>query len=146
MKKIKFASLALAFLIVLSSFPAFAVKDTRDASPVLDSYMVGLYAEGNGSMSIEFEVFGTGFMDRIGVSYILIEEEILPGTWVPFDTVTPDIDDETFFSTDIYIHKDSYTFSGTPGLRYRATITAYAELDGISDTGEVTSPIRLCVY
>ena len=136
----------MALIFALNTSMASAAVDARDASPVLESYGIGLYPEGDGIMYISLEVWGTKTMDLIGAYSLFIEEEILPDTWVLFDMLYFDFDDELYFTEDSVYYIGSYFFTGIPGNRYRATLTAYAELDGVSDTGEVTSLERLCVY
>ena len=145
MKKKSIAAI-IALILSLNTSVAFATANTRDASPVLSSYSIGLYAEGNSVMDIDFTIYGTDYMDKIGAYSLLIEEEILPDVWVLYEMLYFDFDDERYFSNDNFFHEGTYTFVGFEGNRYRATLTAYAELDGVSDTGEVTSPARLCVY
>ena len=144
MKKVRVLPTLLALIFALNTSMPFAAVDVRDASPVLESYGIGIYAEGNSSMDITFEVWGTKTMDRLGASSLFIEEEILPDTWVLFDMLYFDFDDERYFTEDSVYHIGHYYFNGLPGNRYRATLTAYAELDGVSDTGEVSSPARVC--
>ena len=141
MRSRKLFPIILCLVVILSVPSSFAATH---ASTCLSSYAFVLYAEGNGERDVEFEILGTNIMDKVGVYSLLIEEEVLPDVWVFHSIVYGEDNESTFFTENSIIHKDSYTFKGTPGLRYRVTLTAYAELGSDSDTGDVTSAARRC--
>lgn len=145
MKK-RIFSFLLAFAMLGSSVCAAAVEPeepTPYASLYLDGYGISLKAKGGGKMVITFIVFGTNDMDCIGAQKILVEE--WDGTeWVKTGTLTAEKNSE-FYAYNVSEHAETATFYGLPGVQYRATLTAYAELDGGSDTGTVTSNIETCI-
>lgn len=141
MNKRKVLPIFLCLFILLQATTSLAATQ---ASTCLNSYSIGLYADGNGIMDVEYEIIGTNYMDKIGVYSLLIEEEALPDIWIFHSIVYGENDEDVYFTEDSLIHKGSYSFRGIPGLRYRVTLTAYAELDSDSDTGDVTSVVRLC--
>lgn len=112
------------------------------ASEYLDGYAIGVNAKGGGRMSITFIVYGTDTMDKIGAQKIVVEE--WDGkSWEEIITYTVE-ENSKFYATKAAEHTASVSFYGLPGLQYRATLTAYAEKNGGSDTGTVTSYIETC--
>ena len=104
MKKAQFIAVITALVLSFNTTAAFASSDSRRASLVLDSYFIGLYPEEKEVMEVEFMIYGTDYMDKIGAYSLFIEEEILPDTWVLFDMVYFDFDDERYFSNDSFFH------------------------------------------
>lgn len=144
MKKCIFSFL-LVFAMLGSAICATAVEPeepTPYASLYLDGYGVSLAAKGGGKMTVTFIVYGTDDMDCLGAQKIVIEE--WDGIeWTKMGTLTAE-KNPGFYAYDISEHAASANFYGIPGMHYRATLTAYAELDGGSDTGTVTSNIETC--
>lgn len=144
MKK-RICSLLLAFLMLGSSLCAVATEPegpSPRASYYLDGYAIGVNAKGGGVMSVTFVVYGTTIMDCLGAQKILVEE--WDGSdWIETGTLSVEKNPH-FYTTNASEYTASATFYGLPGVPYRATLTAYAELDGGSDTGTVTSPIETC--
>lgn len=133
----------LALLFLSASLCAVAAAPAPHASLYLDGYGVGVKAKGSGRMAVTYVVFGTDIMDRLGAQTILVEE--WDGSeWVKFGTYSVS-KNPSFYATDVSEHAATIYFYGTPGLDYRATLTAYAELDGKSDTGTVTSKSETCI-
>lgn len=145
MKK-RIFSFLLAFAMLGSSVCATAAEldePVPHASLYLDGYGISIKAKGGGKMTITFIVYGTDDMDCLGAQKILVEE--WDGTeWVKTGTLTAE-KNPGFYAYDAAEHIASTSFYGLPGVQYRATLTAYAELDGGSDTGTVTSNIETCI-
>lgn len=145
MKKRLFSFL-LALAMLGSSVCATAVEleePVPHASLYLDAYAVGVKAKGGGKMTITFIVYGTDDMDCLGAQEILVEE--WDGTeWLETGTMTAKKNPE-FYAYNASEHIGSADFYGLPGVPYRATLTAYAEKDGGSDTGTVTSNPETCI-
>lgn len=121
---------------------AKAVQVEPRASLYLDGYAIGIVPKGGHLMSVTFIVYGTDIMDRLGAKKILIEE--WDGVeW--FETMTYSVEkNPEFYGTNASEHAESVTFYGLPGVQYRATLTAYAELNGGSDTGVLVSSPKTC--
>lgn len=137
------AALMLTSLVLAVEAPAADDQITPRASYYLSGYSSGLVAKGNRKMNVNFSVFGTREMDKIGVNEVLVE--YWNGSdWV-IDHHAYGSNHADFYSTNSNAHAGGYSFYGMPGLKYRATVTAYAELDGGSDTGEITSQEVVCV-
>lgn len=145
MIKKRMVSFLLAFCVLCGSIGAAAAEQMEPiphASLYLDAYAIGVNAKGNCKMSVTFIVYGTDTMDCIGAKEIAVEE--WDGTeWTPTATYSVKKNPQ-FYASNVSEHAESITFYGLPGVKYRATLTAYAEKDGGSDTGTVTSPIETC--
>lgn len=145
MKK-RIFSFLLVFAVLGSSVCTTAVEleePVPHASLYLDAYAIGVEALGGGEMMVTFIVYGTDDMDCIGAQKILVEE--WDGTeWVKTGTLTAEKNPK-FYAYNVSEHAEATTFYGLPGVHYRATLTAYAELDGGSDTGTVTSNPETCI-
>ncbi len=144
MKK-RILSFLLAALMLGSFVYATATELTEltpRASLYLDGYGVGISAKGGGKMTVSFVVYGTDVMDCLGAQKIVIEE--WDGEdWLKTGTLTVEKNPD-FYSYDASEHAASAHFYGLPGIQYRATLTAYAERNGGSDTGTVTSDPTTC--
>lgn len=142
MKK-RICTFLLAFALLGGSVCAQAAELTpHRASLYLDGYGVSINPKGGGLMSITYIVYGTKTMDRIGAQKILIEE--WDGSdWVTTGTLSVEKNPD-FYASNVSEYAGSTTFYGLPGIQYRATLTAYAELNGGSDTGTITSIPKTC--
>lgn len=144
MKKRIFCFLLVFALLgnLTCSFAAEPEELQPYASDYLDTYGIGVTAKGGGRMSVTFLVYGTDTMDKIGAQKIVVEE--WDGeSWANFAEYTAS-KNSNFLLTQAAEHTASVTFYGTPGLQYRATLYAYAELDGVFDMGTVTSYVETC--
>lgn len=139
----------VSFLLVLcmlggaaSAIAVDRAEPTPYASLYLDAYAIGVKAKGNCKMVVTFIVYGTDIMDCLGAQEIAVEE--WDGVeWTPTATYSVEKNSK-FYTSNASEHAESVTFYGLPGVNYRATLTAYAELDGGSDTGTVTSNPETC--
>lgn len=141
MKRITSAFFAIA-LLLSTSLSCYAVEPR--ASKYFDGYIIAMSAPGNGQVTVSFSVLGMGKMDQIGAYYIRIEEEISTDKWAKTFTVYGDNDPSKFYSYNAYDHGGDYTFTGVPGVKYRAVMKAYAKdqygseySDEIFGTGKV---------
>lgn len=144
MKK-RILSLLLALALVGSPVCALAAESedpAPQASLYLDGYSVTIKPKGGGLMSVTFIVYGTDTMDCIGAQKIVVEE--WDGSeWDNPITFTAE-QNSNFYKANAAEYTASTSFYGIPGLQYRATLTAYAELDGGSDTGTFTCTPKTC--
>ena len=136
MKK-RICTFLLAFALLGGSVCAQAAElAPYRASQYLDGYGITINPKGGGLMSVSFTVYGTDTMDVIGAKKIVVEE--WDGSeWTNPLTFTPEKNPSLLYSNSS-VYTSSVTFYGTPGFQYRATLTAYAELDGGSDTQTFT--------
>jgi len=133
------------FMLLLMS-TAIAIEPPGENAPessyYLSSYGVDLVALGNGEMSVGMDVIGTGVMNKIGVSVLRIEQKV-NGSWEPYSIILGMTQPDFYmYNTNAYIGE--YIFTGTAGVQYRATITAYAKNSSGYDTGTVTSLAVTC--
>lgn len=135
-------SFLLALLLLGSSLCAAATETSTYASLYLDGYGVSVNPKGSGKMSVTFMVLGTKTMDTIGAQKILIEEWD-GNDWCTTGTYSVEENPE-FYASNASEHAGSVVFYGLPGVQYRATLTAYAEKGGGSDTGTVTCTPKTC--
>lgn len=135
--------LAMVMLLGLTN-TAYATENepTPYASSYLENYYVTLSAKGDGKMLISMGVEGVGYQDKIGVSYIDIEEKE-NGKWSYYDTLYS-ADHDDFFAYNALDYTGTATFYGTPGLTYRVTIHVYARKGTGSDTGSLLSYTAVC--
>ena len=142
MKK-RLTSALLAVMLLLSAFlPCYAVKT---ASRYFDGYLIALAPLGNGQMALSFSVFGMSKMDKIGAYYIRIEQEYATDKWVTTFTAYGDQDPDTFYSYNAYEHGGDYTFTGVPGVKYRAVLKAYASnSSGYEYSDEIVGSGKVC--
>ncbi len=140
MKK-KLVTMTLALLMIVSvSGAAFAAANR--ASDYLSNYSISMEAIGNGEMEIFYDVNGTGIMTKIGAQALYIDE-YANGEWNPYLTLTA-ADDDSFYGYNTTGHAGFAYFTGTPGLKYRVTLKAYARNSSGSDTGTGTSISVTC--
>ena len=130
----------LAFVLVVSVSGA-ALAVTR-ASDYLSVYVISLDAIGNGEMEIYYDVNGTGRMTKIGAQALYVDEYV-NGDWVPYLTLTA-AENDGFYGYNTAWHSGFAYFDGTPGVKYRVTLKAYASNSSGSDTGYGTSQSVTC--
>ena len=139
MKK-KLISIVLALTLVVSISGA-ALATTR-ASEYLAGYSISMEALGNGEMEIFYDVNGTGRMTKIGAQALYIDEYV-NGSWSPYLTMTA-AENDGFYGYNTAGHAGFAYFDGTPGVKYRVTLKAYALNSSGSDTGTGTSLSVTC--
>lgn len=143
----KFLTLLTCLMLITVTSIALAAEVTDEgtveprASSYLSSYMAYIAPVGSGKVQIRFDVEGTGVMDKIGTTTIVLKEST-NGT--SFTTV------KTFkvasYSSMLASNKVSYTsyvpYSGTAGRYYQAVVTVYAEKNGGSDSRVITTSTK----
>lgn len=115
-KFFRLIAVVLAMSILLS-VPAFAAVK---ASGQIDVYDISVTKVSRGKIAIEFSVDGTGRMDRIGASSIIVYEN---GTVV----ASYDADDTGMSVRRSTYHANTIYFNGTAGTRYKVEVTVFAE-------------------
>lgn len=136
-------SIILVFVLSLCFTTEAKAIETR-ASLYLSSYLAYVYPDGNGKVSVWFEVESTHTMDEVGVITIRLKEQAPDSS--AWTTV------KTYFHTDYpsmlgsnVAHYDSHVnYSGKSGYKYMAYVTVWAGDDGNGDsriikTDEITA-------
>ena len=96
-------------------------------------------------MTVSFTVYGMSKMDQIGAYSIRIEEEVSDGKWITSFTAYGDKDPNNFYSYNAYEHGGDYSFTGVPGVKYRAVMKAYASNSSGSEySSEITCSGKVC--
>lgn len=124
----KVISLITAMLLVMQLCAiTSAAAQMPMASDYLSSYDGTVTSEGNGKIKVSFTVIGTGILDEIGASKIVIEKKT--GTyWIPVKTYTlsnyPELATYNDYSYGSYV-----LYNGEEGKYYRAEITVFGGPD-----------------
>lgn len=143
-KRIVTGIFAIVFLLSATCAQAADLQEAR-ASRYFDGYLLGLSAQGNQTMVLSYAVYGTGTMDKIGAYSIRIEEAIATDTWIESFTAYGDDDPSNFYTRNAYDHYGSITFTGIPGVKYRAVLVAYAKNSSGSEySREITCTAKYC--
>ena len=130
-KKRTFAvCLALLLVIGLLSFPASA---NTFASDYIISYSTGLsQGSSNGQLKLSYSIIGTGIMDTIGITKIVVYKYDGTRYRTIYGTVSNGLlEQNTFEASDIY------SFTVATGYSYYCKVTYYAAKNGGYDTRTV---------
>lgn len=122
--KKKIISLSLCIIML---FFALAIPASARASAYF-SY-TNVFAEdiGNGIISIKVHVLGTGTMQQIGASQVIVYEEQPDGSYEPVATYVKETYDPPLISYNRASHLSYVTHYGTPGKSYYALCAFYAK-------------------
>lgn len=136
----------VAVLFSLCTVSAVATEnegiDPLRASEYLTEYTIGVAATTNHRIAMGITVDGTGTMSKIGVNVIHIEKKV-NGSWTTHDTLFG-AEHPEFYQYNTFSYVDTIYFTGTAGVTYRVTITAFAQNSSGYDTGKVTSYTVTC--
>ncbi|MEA4895638.1 MAG: hypothetical protein VB064_10305 [Oscillospiraceae bacterium] len=135
MKK-KFISV-FAIILLISLYIAPEANAAVRASYYLSSYDAYIWSEGSGSMSVYFDVQGTGTMDEIGALSIRLQERPSgSSTWTTVKSYSH-TDYNNMLSSNNDYYGSSVSYSGRAGYSYRAFITVWAGKNGSGDSREI---------
>ena len=81
-------------------------------------------------------------MNKVGAQALFVDY-YSNGYWYPHVTLLG-VDNPDFYDYNMYGHSGFAYFDGTPGVKYRVTLLAYASDSTGSDTGTVTSATITC--
>ena len=130
--------MVIALTLIFCTVSAASATDfSTQASLYLDRYYANVYSEGDGDISIWFEVEATGEMDEIGALSIRLQQRSdSSSTWKTIKTYS-----HTNYSNMLVTDKDFYVscvdYSGIDGYSYRAYVTVWAGKDGNGDSREI---------
>ena len=102
-------------------------------SEYIASYSAIPYAEGNGKVTVYFEITGVAKMDLIGSTTISIYEN---GALVQ---TYSSANNPSMVAINKNFHGSSVTYSGVAGRSYYATVTFYAGRNGGGDSRNYTT-------
>lgn len=141
MKSIKRISVIVLVVILACCFCCnlgFCSASTR-ASAYLSAYMAYCYAEDDGSVSVWFEVIGTGIEEVLGVLTIMVEEKAPGGSWQHAATYRHTSYPEFLSYNDSFHYGDIDFEDTTPGYEYRAILTFWGGGMEIGDSRYYTT-------
>ena len=125
----------LAFMLVLalcSGIPAMAVEPRTNS--YISSGAATITDNGDGSVTVGFDVAGTGKMTKIGASYIYIKNSS--------NTTVKTYSYPTYSSlqgSNRVSYGTTVTYNGTKGVTYHAVVVLYAANSSGSGTLTVTA-------
>ncbi len=135
--KTRFFSFLSATILTFTLCVGVASASEARASLTLSSYsVVADPGSDPGEFKITYDVRATTYADRVGVSSIIIYQS--NGTKVATITGTTG---NGLLRTDAVRHRSSYTYSGTAGVSYYASVTVYAEIGDESDSRKIVTSI-----
>ena len=129
-------------IALLLTFTCTAFASETKASDYIATYHASLSAGGNGRIDITYKVTATHSMLQVGVQSFFIEKYV-NGSWLPCTTLLGS-ENPDFYSYNTREHFNVTSFAGIPGVKYRVTMTAYAQDNQGSDTSSATSNEVTC--
>jgi hypothetical protein len=132
------------FLFVISLCPIVASNVSAsdmdaDASLYLGSYGAYVSSDGNGKVSVWFDVWGNETMDEIGaLSISLQEKSSASAAWNDVKTYSH-FNYPALLGSNTNYYYSHVSYSGTAGYLYRAYVTVWAGKNGGGDSRSVTT-------
>ncbi len=128
--------LLVLIIILLLATVSYAANES---SLYLAAYTAYISKSGN-TIHVNFEVYGTRTMDKIGATEIYLYEKVSgSSSWTLVETYLST--DPTYASSMIANNAnwkiDSVSYSGSSSNQYKAYVTVYAEKDGGSDSRNI---------
>lgn len=120
-QKIISLSLCIVMLVFVLAIPASA-----RASAYFNYTNVYVDDKGNGTIRIQVHVIGTGTMQEIGATQVIVYEEQSDGSYDPVRTYTKN-ECPSLISYNRASHISYITHYGTPGKSYYALCAFYAK-------------------
>ena len=129
--------LCLSLLLAVACIPtAYAAEESNK---YISSYGSAITTEGNGRIKINFNTYGTGYMDDIGATTILLYEN---GTIVKTYSAYNALYSSTMLGHSTYYFYGYVYYDGNAGDSYYAVIVHYAgDSTGHGTEGSITSTV-----
>ena len=130
---------AISFILICSLFTSFAFAATLRASKYISGYKAVITPDGDGDITVDCSVIGTGKMKALGMQSI----KIYSGNGVHLATysyTTPGY--EYLMGSDTGRQSASITYSGVSGRSYYAVVPFYAS-DGSGSDSKSYSTITI---
>lgn len=124
----------LLFALCLAPAVSAAEPSVARASDYLNSYVAYMHANGGGNVSVCFEVYATGDMDRVGVLTIQLQESKDGGA--TFTTIKrfSYLNYSNMTEQNELFCRSSVSYQGVAGRYYQAYVTVYAAKGSGSDS------------
>ena len=133
------ATICCSLLLITLTFPASATY--LRASSYIDQCRAYILTESSGEIEINFLIYATDKMDKIGVTSIQLYEDAGDG----FDFVKTfrhtDREYKYIMSENSYAYSSSVPYTGEPGNDYYAVVYFLAEDESGGDTDKVETTI-----
>jgi hypothetical protein len=129
-RSLQVALLLLTVLLFLGLFPSIA---QAHASIYISAFAASIRADGNGKVSVLYDITGTGIMEEIGSTTITVYENGNVIKTYQY-TTTP-----SMMAYNTSCHGGSVTYSGTAGKSYYATVAFWAGKQGGGDARTKTT-------
>lgn len=141
MKKRKRLCLLVIALLFTSSVVQVSAATLRSSLYLL-RYSAFVQQEGDGRVSVWFDVMGTDVMDEIGTTKIVLQESTTgKGSWITvkqYDSASyPEM-----LGSGKKNHMSSVSYDGVANRYYKAVVTVYAEKDGAGDSRTINTAIE----
>lgn len=141
MKKRKRLCLLVIALLFTSSVVQVSASTLRSSLYLL-RYSAFVQQEGDGRVSVWFDVMGTDVMDEIGTTKIVLQESTTgKGSWITvkqYDSASyPEM-----LGSGKKNHMSSVSYDGVANRYYKAVVTVYAEKDGAGDSRTINTAIE----
>lgn len=126
-KKIALTMLLMAFIFSMGAVANAAVL----ASEYVNEARASITVNAQGTVNVDFRIYGTGVMDALGAKTIIVQEKASgSGSWGAVATYTAD-DYPNMMRYNTSRHSGSVSYSGAKaGYQYRAKVYFYAEKGG----------------
>ena len=136
--------LTLALLTAVLAIPAAAV-DSR-SSLYLSGYRAWLTPESGGKICVTIDVQAVDDMDYVGATKVVMYESSDGGnTWSNVRTYLSALEEGMLWEDDVIYFYTPITHQGTPGYKYCAVVTVYAEDSTGYDSREYQTPTVIAI-
>ncbi len=124
-----------AVVVTISTCTGIVNAFEDRASTTLSYYNIGSKEGDNtGEIKITYDVRANTIADTVGISSIVIYQS----NGIKVETITGTVDNG-LLRTDSVRHRSTYIYTGTSGVSYYASVTAYAEIGDDSDSRKVVT-------
>ena len=123
----------LVVFATLAAIPAYAQEVTPRGSNELNSYRAFCTKKSSTSVSVSFQVIGTGIIDEIGVNTIKVQYSSDGTNWTTAKTFQKSIY-TSMVDYNTGAHAGTLIANVPAGMQYRAYVVFYGENDGSSTT------------
>lgn len=115
----------LVVFATLAAVPTYAQEQTTRASDYLSGYRAYCSKNSSTSLSVSFQVIGTGVMDEIGMNTVKVQYSSDQVNWTTAKTFRK-ADYSSMIDTDAAYHAGVLTCTVPSGKYYRAYVEFYA--------------------
>ena len=118
----------LLAVMLLSSTCLAAANTSNRASEFFSSTAVWCKAQGNGKITVDYDIVATKRMDKLGVLYVTIFEQKANSSWREVKTYDWNNVSSGLTESNVTTTEDRLWYQGVKGAKYYAEVGCYAEL------------------